>query len=223
MCSDQSSMLWRIKEVVFFILIWRDREYIYVADFSFIHTFAKENLLDSCFIWNNIDIASRRSNNIFNVQNSNTNLGIIYIWHKTKNDRAKLLKIANLIIWDEAPTTHKYFFETLDKTLKDIMLGSKSSNKIFGGKVVVFDGDFRKIIPVIPRGSRSDIIHAALNSSYIWDHCKVLRLTKNMRLQQSNMKSSDYELEQFSHWIFKVGDGKLVETNDGYVDISITI
>ncbi|XP_058732721.1 uncharacterized protein LOC131604287 [Vicia villosa] len=49
---------------------------------------------------------------------------------------------------------------------------SRSSDKIFGGKVIVFGGDFRQILPVIPRGSRSDIIHATINSSYIWDHCK---------------------------------------------------
>ncbi|MCI00855.1 helicase-like protein, partial [Trifolium medium] len=45
-----------------------------------------------------------------------------------------------------------------------------NSSKIFGGKVMVFGGDFRQILPVVPRGSRSDIIHASLNLSYIWDH-----------------------------------------------------
>ncbi|XP_058733121.1 uncharacterized protein LOC131604715 [Vicia villosa] len=109
----------------------------------------------------------------------------------------------------------------LDKTLRDIMGGSRSSDKIFGGKVIVFGGDFRQILPVIPRGSRSDIIHATINSSYIWDHCKVLKLTKNMRLQQSGATTSASELEQFSNWILKVGDGKLVETTDGYADIDI--
>ncbi|XP_050920143.1 uncharacterized protein LOC127137763 [Lathyrus oleraceus] len=60
--------------------------------------------------------------------------------HKQKNDCAELLKISKLIIWDEAPMAQKYCFEALDKTLKDIMTGSKSSNIIFGRKVVAFDG-----------------------------------------------------------------------------------
>lgn len=137
------------------------------------------------------------------------------------SDRAELLKLTKLIIWDEAPMAHKFCFEALDRTLKDIMTGSSSSSKNFGGKVVVFGGDFRQILPVIPRGSRSDIIHATINSSYIWDHCQVLRLTKNMRLQQNIQTSNDSELEQFSKWILNVGDGKLSEPNDGYADIDI--
>ncbi|XP_058772569.1 uncharacterized protein LOC131646573 [Vicia villosa] len=131
------------------------------------------------------------------------------------SDRGDLLKLSKLIIWDEAPMCHKFCFEALDKTLKDIMGGSKASNKIFGGKVIVFGGDFRQILSVIPRGSRSDIVHATINSSYIWDHCKVLKLTKNMRLQQSATSSSSAELRHFSDWILTVGDGKISEPNDG--------
>ena len=101
------------------------------------------------------------------------------------------------------------------------MTGFKSSNIIFGGKIVDFGGNLRQIISVVPRGSHSDIIHATPNSSYIWDHCKVLRLIKNMILQQSNIKLSDYELEQFSNWILKVRDGKLAELNDDCADIAI--
>ncbi|XP_058777170.1 uncharacterized protein LOC131651528 [Vicia villosa] len=99
------------------------------------------------------------------------------------------------------------------------MAGSKSSGKIFGGKVSVFRGDFRQILPVIPRGIRSDIIHATINSSYIWDHCVILKLTKNTRLQQYGINTSPSELEQFSNWILKLGDGKLAKADDGYAEI----
>ncbi|XP_050915005.1 uncharacterized protein LOC127129950 [Lathyrus oleraceus] len=137
------------------------------------------------------------------------------------SDRAELLKMAKLIIWDEAPMAHRFCFEAFDKTLKDIMGRSNCSDKLFGGKVIVFGGDFRQILPVVPRGSRSDIIHSTINSSYIWDHCVVLKLTKNMRLHQAGNTSSTSELELFSNWILKVGDGKLEEPNDGYTDIPI--
>ncbi|XP_050889401.1 uncharacterized protein LOC127094636 [Lathyrus oleraceus] len=137
------------------------------------------------------------------------------------SDRAELLKMAKLIIWDEAPMAHRFYFEAFDKTLKDIMGRSNYSDKLFGGKVIVFGGDFRQILPVVPRGSHSDIIHSTINSSYIWDHCVVLKLTKNMRLQQAGNTSSTSELELFSNWILKVGDGKLEEPNDGYTDIPI--
>ncbi|XP_058726187.1 uncharacterized protein LOC131597510 [Vicia villosa] len=88
------------------------------------------------------------------------------------SDSGDLLKVSKLIIWDEAPMCHKFCFEALDKTLRDIMGGSRSSDEIFGDKVIVFGGDFRQILPVIPRGGRSDIIHATINSSYIWVHFK---------------------------------------------------
>ena len=80
---------------------------------------------------------------------------------------------------------HRYCFEALDKTLNDIMCMSNSDNVLFGGKVVVFEGDFRQILLVIPRGSRSDIVHATINALYPWDYCIVLKLTKNMRLQSN--------------------------------------
>lgn len=74
--------------------------------------------------------------------------------------------MTDLIIWDEAPMAKKFCFEALDKSLKDIMSDhTSSSNTIFGGKVVVFGGDFRQILPVILRGSKSDIIRATINAS----------------------------------------------------------
>jgi hypothetical protein len=30
---------------------------------------------------------------------------------------------------------------------------------------------------------KSDIVHATINSSFLWRNCKVLKLTKDMRLQ----------------------------------------
>ena len=97
-----------------------------------------------------------------------------------------LLKKTKLIIWDEAPMTNRYCFEALDRSLRDVMRSDdgQTSDKPFGGLVVVFSGDFRQILPVIPKGTRYDIVHSSLCSSKrIWNHCKVLRLTKNMRLQ----------------------------------------
>src|SRR4051812_13280716 len=139
-----------------------------------------------------------------------------------KDDLAELLKMTDLIIWDEAPMANKFCFESLDKSLKDIMSGSTPScDNIFGGKVVVFGGDFRQILPVIPRGTRSDIIHATINSSYIWDHCKVLRLTKNMRLQTGATSSTTHDIRSFSEWILQIGDGTMCEPNDGYASICI--
>ncbi|RZC08810.1 hypothetical protein D0Y65_015492, partial [Glycine soja] len=134
---------------------------------------------------------------------------------------AELLNQTSLIIWDEAPMAHKFCFEALDQSLRDIIKGKSSSNKIFGGKVMVFGGDFRQILPVIPRGNRSDIVNATINSSYLWDYCQVLTLTKNMRLQSNIQAVDEQETATFAQWIVDIGDGIIGHQNDGYATVKI--
>jgi len=117
---------------------------------------------------------------------------------------------------------HKFCFEALDRTLNDIMNGITKQDSVFGGKVIVFGGDFMQILPVIPGGPRSDIVNATINSSYLWDHCEVLKLTKNMCLLQEGLQSTiASKIQEFSYWIVQIGDGKLQEPNDGLVEIEI--
>ncbi|KAL2543188.1 ATP-dependent DNA helicase [Abeliophyllum distichum] len=63
---------------------------------------------------------------------------------------ANFLRMAKLIIWDEAPMVHRFAVEALDKMLRDI----NECNIPFGGKVIVLGGDFRQILPVVQKGAR---------------------------------------------------------------------
>ncbi len=54
---------------------------------------------------------------------------------------AKLLREASLILWDEATMTKRQAIEALDKSMRDIM---EQPDIPFGGKTVVFGGDFRQ-------------------------------------------------------------------------------
>ncbi|XP_061346787.1 uncharacterized protein LOC133292402 [Gastrolobium bilobum] len=136
---------------------------------------------------------------------------------------AELLAKTKLIIWDEAPMVHRFCFEALDKTLRDVLRFSDSScvDKPFGGKVVVLRGDFRKILPVVPHGSRQDIVHATINSSCLWSHCHLLTLTKNMWLSSGSDIHNLMEIKEFSDWLLKVGDGVLGDDVDGESIITI--
>ncbi|XP_076940557.1 uncharacterized protein LOC143609787 [Bidens hawaiensis] len=119
-----------------------------------------------------------------------------------------LLKKTSLIIWDEAPMIHKHAFEALDRTLKDVMnvnLGNNSES-FFGGKVVVLGGDFRQILPVVQNGTRNDCVNATISSSYIWSKCKVLKLTKNMRLTVGSQMSNTLKTKQFVDWLLDIGE-----------------
>ncbi|XP_025662239.1 uncharacterized protein [Arachis hypogaea] len=142
---------------------------------------------------------------------------------KPGSPQAMLLLKAKLIIWDEAPMVSRYCYEALDKCLGDIMRCSPTYNKDlpFGGKVVVLGGDFRQILPVIPRGSRQDIVHSTVNSSYLWKFCQVLKLTKNMRLSVGTTASDQDETEQFGEWLLKVGDGLIGDNMDGESEICL--
>nr|KAJ0204427.1 hypothetical protein LSAT_V11C500276410 [Lactuca sativa] len=141
-----------------------------------------------------------------------------------KSDLASLVRKASLIIWDEAPMVHKHAFEALDRTLKDILrfVDPTNSNIPFGGKVVVFGGDFRQILPVVPGGSRQNIVNASLSSSYLWQQCQVHNLTKNMRLTVGS-DSSDvhHRIKSFSNWLLDIGEGNLGGPNDGEAIVDI--
>lgn len=91
-------------------------------------------------------------------------------------DLLEVILKSKLIVWDEAPMMNKFSFEALDRSLRDIVrsLDRSMSELSFGGKTVVLGGDFRQILLVIPKGSREEVVHATINSSYLWDHCKVI-------------------------------------------------
>ncbi|XP_016173713.1 uncharacterized protein LOC107616245 [Arachis ipaensis] len=88
---------------------------------------------------------------------------------KKDSAKAEVVRLADLIIWDEAPMTNKLEFEALDRTLRDIIVSVSDRNKNlpFGGKVVILGGDFRQVLPVIPKGSRAEIVMASINSSVL--------------------------------------------------------
>ncbi|KAF7812712.1 uncharacterized protein G2W53_033688 [Senna tora] len=67
------------------------------------------------------------------------------------SDLAELIRRSTIIIWDEAPMTHRYVFESVDRTFRD----NTGVDSPFGGKIVILRGDFRLIIPVIPNGSKA--------------------------------------------------------------------
>lgn len=131
------------------------------------------------------------------------------------SDLALLLQQTRFIVWDEAPMTHKYAFEALDRILKDLMKAIDQSleSEPFGGKVIVFGGDFRQILPVVPKGSHEDIVGSCLQRSYLWKHVKVMKLKINMRLLQSANEPDAEAQKEFAEWLLKIGEGHIPPIN----------
>ncbi|XP_010497271.1 PREDICTED: ATP-dependent DNA helicase PIF4-like, partial [Camelina sativa] len=124
---------------------------------------------------------------------------------------AELLIKTDLIIWDEAPMSHRHTFEALDRTLRDLLSTEDclACEKPFGGKTVLLGGDFRQILPVIRHGTRADTVLASISHSYVWNSCKVFMLETNMRLHHSETR--------FDAWLLTIGNGTAptFETDDG--------
>jgi hypothetical protein len=84
--------------------------------------------------------------------------------------------------------------ETLDRSLQDIM----DCSDPFGGKVLVFGRDFKQVLPVMPRGTRAQIMNATLQISYLWDKIHKIWLSPNMRAQSDPW---------YYDFLFRIGNG----------------
>ena len=111
-----------------------------------------------------------------------------------QTQRAEFISKSDLIIWDELPMTHRYCVEALDRTLQDLM---KNSN-IFGGKTILFSGDWRQIGPIVKNGSAADTVDAAFITSNLWGNVHRMKLTKSQR---------DRENPQYASFVRAVGEG----------------
>ncbi|UYV62965.1 hypothetical protein LAZ67_2002653 [Cordylochernes scorpioides] len=86
----------------------------------------------------------------------------------------------------------------INNLLKEIM----QNEKPLGGKTIVFGGDFRQTLPVVPHGTQAAIVDSSIKFHPLRKKFNILKLDNNIR-------SIDPE---FSAWLLKLGNGEL--TND---------
>ncbi|XP_045511060.1 uncharacterized protein LOC123705982 [Colias croceus] len=115
------------------------------------------------------------------------------------SDKAKVLRDCCLIIWDESTMANRKAVEAVDRTLRDI----KRNDLPMGGITMLFCGDFRQTLPVIPRGTRADEVRACLKSSRLWHYIIPLHLTLNMRAQIGGNENA----QEFSDLLLDIGNG----------------
>ncbi len=127
--------------------------------------------------------------------------------------KARVLKDAKLIIWDEATMSHRKGFESLDRTLQDI----REDQRHFGGITLLLCGDFRQTLPVVPQGTRADEVKACIKSSYLWSKVQKLSLHTNMRLYIHG----DVETETFANQLLSVGNDAIPQDAGGNIAIPV--
>ncbi|XP_057250597.1 uncharacterized protein LOC130591339 [Beta vulgaris subsp. vulgaris] len=102
--------------------------------------------------------------------------------------------------------THRYQFEAVDRSLKDLM----GNDLPFGGKIIVFGGDFRQVLPVVRNGTRAQMIDASLIRSPLWNHISVLQLRENMRSRHDN---------GFANFLLSIGNGDEPTISDDMIKL----
>lgn len=121
------------------------------------------------------------------------------------SELGKFMASVDVIFWDEAPMSHRFNVEAVDRTLRDLCGNSRP----FGNIVSFFSGDFRQTLPVIPAGSIGDILNATLKNSFLWSHFHQMTLTVNLRNRD----------EAFNSFLMRVGDDQ--EEKDDFDEIAI--
>ncbi|OMP11561.1 DNA helicase PIF1, ATP-dependent [Corchorus olitorius] len=119
---------------------------------------------------------------------------------------------SSLIVWDDVPMMHRHCIEALDRSLRDVrsVVDRWFMHKPFGGITVVFGGDLRQILPIIPGASRTNVVNFTMCNSPLWEDLHVLHLTVNMRLLRSDFGPGQRdELRTFAKWLLDIGDGCL--------------
>ena len=126
-----------------------------------------------------------------------------YCSTNSRSPKADLLRLAKFFVWDEAPMADKRNIEAVDRTLRDLT----KVNKPFGGKVFLFGGDFRQILPVVIKGSRAAIVNASLKKSNLWPSMRKLKLHINMRAQMMGSGPDAQEQQSWANYLKEIGEG----------------
>ena len=122
---------------------------------------------------------------------------------------AEYLRKISLFIIDEASMLSVHAFNAIDRMMRDI---TRNLEVPFGGKVFVFGGDFRQLLPVVKRASPSVIIENTITTSPLWQqYVQILSLKHNMRLRHGQ--------HEFGKFLLNLGDGTLpVKETQPFID-----
>ena len=115
-------------------------------------------------------------------------------WCSCDQTARTTILLSDIIFWDECSMVHVDAAKCVNRSLQD---WTKSPHW-FGGKVVVFMGDFQQLLPVVRGGSGDS---ATIMQADWWSHVTILQFTRNFR-------SDDAEYCDMLH---QVGSGAWTE------------
>ena len=104
------------------------------------------------------------------------------------------LRQSKVILWDEVSMCNKHIIEAVDRMMRDLC----ANDYPFGGKVVIFAGDFRQTLPITLGNSARAVYVCIKSSPNVWPRIRKFKLTRNMRANED---------PEFAEWLMRVGDG----------------
>nr|XP_047131763.1 uncharacterized protein LOC101240932 [Hydra vulgaris] len=111
--------------------------------------------------------------------------------------QGQFFRQVSLFMLDETIMIPKHALNAIDRLLKDVC----NNNFPFGGKVILFGGDFRQILPVVKRGRPAEVVESCIKCSLQWQWVQKFTLTENMRVRDGE--------GDFSEWLLKLGCGTI--------------
>ena len=103
------------------------------------------------------------------------------------------LRKAQLIIYDECSMVHAHVVDTVERTLRDVCQDARP----FGGKTVLFTGDFKQLLPVVRHGRGHDW---TMQRCSWWKNVQKLNFTINWRAVR---------FPAYSAFLEQVGSGEM--------------
>ncbi|KAI7953570.1 hypothetical protein MJO28_006117 [Puccinia striiformis f. sp. tritici] len=122
---------------------------------------------------------------------------------KTRAPKTQALLECRVIIWDEISMQNRFAVEAVDRTFRDLL----EDDRPFGGKIVIFGGDFRQTLPVVQGGSIFDQAGSCMINSALWTNIQVFHLTENLRLINTGDADSARDVRAFYAWLLTIGNG----------------
>lgn len=130
-----------------------------------------------------------------------------------QSDKAMKLRDATLLLWDEVPMADRHVVSVVDNLMRQIM---GEPDYPFGGKTIIFGGDWRQVLPVKQRAQRGTIVDSILKkNSILWDRVTVCHLTINERARQRDMDS------EYAAFVLSIGNA-LAPTYDNFLTTNAT-
>ena len=110
----------------------------------------------------------------------------------TREER-RMIKNVDLIIYDECSMVNAQIADCVDRSLRDIM----GSEKPFGGKCILWMGDFKQLLPVVQYGKGHN---CTIQKCYWWSTAVRITFGRNWRAAKH---------PEFCHFLEDLGNGRL--------------